>query len=47
MVPLICYRLRPTGWDQVNVEQDNNRRAVFFGWNNITEYERKGIADVK
>ncbi len=47
MVPLICYRLRPTGWEKVNVEQDNNRRAVFFGWNNITEYERKGIADVK
>jgi hypothetical protein len=47
MVPLICYRMRPEGWDRVNVPGDDNRRAVYFGWNNITDHERKGIQDAK
>jgi len=47
MIPLISYRMRPVGWDRVNVDGDSNKRAVYFGWNNITDFERKGIADVK
>ena len=43
MVPLVCYRMKPEGWNKVNVPGDDNRRAVYFGWNNITDHERKGI----
>ena len=41
MIPLISYRMRPVGWDRVNVDGDSNKRAVYFGWNNITDFERK------
>jgi hypothetical protein len=39
--------MRPVGWDRINVPGDDNRRAVYFGWNNITDHEKKGIEDVK
>ena len=47
MPPLHAYRLRPAGWEKVNVEKDDNARKVFFGWNNVTEYEKEGIRQVK
>lgn len=43
MPPLAAYRCRPINWDRVNVQGDDNRRAVFYGWNNVTQYERDGI----
>lgn len=46
MVPLIAYRCRPAGWERVNQQGDDNRRQVYFGWNNITEYELEGIDKV-
>lgn len=47
MPPLILYKVKPPKWDLVNVEGDDNRRAVFFGWNNITEHEIRGVDNVK
>lgn len=46
MVPLIAYRCRPIGWDRVNKQGDDNRRQVYFGWNNVTDYEQEGINKV-
>lgn len=46
MPPLMAYRCRPVGWDRVNKAGDDNTRKVYFGWNNITQYERDGIANV-
>lgn len=40
MVPLQAFRCRPFAWDRVNVPGDDNRRVVFFGWNNITDHEK-------
>jgi hypothetical protein len=39
MPPLIAYKVKPPKYDLVNIEGDDNKRAVFFGWNNLTEYE--------
>jgi hypothetical protein len=47
MPPLIVYKIKPPKWDLVNVEGDDNKRAVFYGWNNITEHELEGIDKVK
>lgn len=43
MPPLAAYRCRPVNWDRVNVQGDDNRRAVFYGWNNVTQHEREGM----
>ena len=43
MPPLAAYRLKQPKWSLINVEGDDNRRQVFYGWNTITEHERKGI----
>jgi len=43
MPPLISLKARPVGWDRVNVKGDDNRRCVFFGWDNVTEHELEGI----
>jgi len=34
-------------YNLVNVPGDNNRRAMFYGWNNLTDYEREAIRNVK
>ena len=47
MPPLVVYKIKPPKQDLVNVEGDDNKRAVFFGWNNITEHELTGIEKVK
>lgn len=47
MPPLELYKIKPPKWDLVNIEGDDNRRAVFFGWNNITEHEIRGVENVK
>ncbi len=47
MPPLLAYKVKPPKHDLVNIEGDDNKRAVFFGWNNITEYELKGIENIK
>lgn len=47
MPPLIAYKVKPPKCDLVNIEGDDNKRAVFFGWNNITEYELQGIQNIK
>lgn len=41
--PLISMKSKPFGWDRVNVKGDDNRRCVFFGWDNITQHELEGI----
>lgn len=40
MPPLIAYKVKPPKYDQVNIQGDDQKRLVFFGWNNITEYEQ-------
>ena len=47
MPPLEAYRFKPYKTDLANTEGDNNKRAVFYGWNNINDYERAAIRDVK
>lgn len=47
MPPLIAYKIKPPKYDLVNIEGDDNKRAVFYGWNNITDYELKGIENIK
>ena len=39
MPPLESYKFRQPKYNLVNVAGDDNRRAVFYGWNNITEHE--------
>jgi hypothetical protein len=46
MPPLLAYRCKPLGHDKVNVQGDDNRRMVYYGWNNLTEYEKNGIERV-
>lgn len=43
MPPLEAYKFRPVQADLVNVPGDDNRRAVFYGWNNLTDHEVKNI----
>jgi len=47
MPPLEAYKFKPLRYNLVNVAGDNNRRAVFYGWNNLTDYEREAIRNVK
>jgi len=47
MPPLIAYKVKPPKYDLVNIEGDNNKRAVFYGWNNLTDYELAAIYDIK
>ena len=47
MPPLICYRYKQPKWDLVNEPGDDNRRAVFYGWNNLTPHETKAIPELK
>lgn len=46
MPPLMAYRSKPVGVEKVNVQGDDNARKVYYGWNNVTDYERKGIENV-
>lgn len=45
--PLDSLRCKPLGWDHVNIKGNDNYRKVYFGWNNISQYEKDGIANVK
>jgi len=47
MPPLEAYKMKSMNYDKVNVAGDNNRRAYFYGWNNITDYEREAIHTIK
>lgn len=48
MPPLEAYYFIPEGKDRQNVNmKNNNDRKVYFGWNNVSEFEKQGIADLK
>lgn len=40
MPPLMAYRCKPVGVEKINIAGDDNARKVYYGWNNVTDYER-------
>ena len=51
--PELCYRVIPKNKNQVNISQEwykknkANRRMVFDGWNNYTQFEAQLVATLK
>ena len=43
MPPSGAYFVLPKKWDKVCTEDNPNDRLIFYGWNNITEFEEKQI----
>ena len=46
VAPIDAYFFIPDGKDEVSSDE-KSKRCVFFGWNNITQLEEKGINDLK
>ena len=46
MPPLKAYRFKPPNWDGVCVPTRKQGRDYFYGWDNLTDFERQGIADI-
>ena len=46
MPPLEAYFLLPDDYEKTNSEEDTQARIVFWGWNNINEFERNGIQEL-
>jgi hypothetical protein len=47
MPPLEAYKLHKPAMDLVSTETNTQIRYFFYGWNNLTEFEKKAIEDVK
>ena len=43
MPPLEAYFLIPDGHDAANTPDDTQARLVFWGWNNLNDFEKEGI----
>lgn len=48
MPPLIAYKTLPAGLERGgNTKEQTQNRKVFFGWNNLTQFEKEQIAECK
>ena len=47
MPPLEAYKLKVEPMDRVSTVANTQNRFFFYGWNNLTDFEKKGIEDIK
>lgn len=47
MPPLEAYKLHTAAMDIVSTETNTQVRYFFYGWNNLTEFEKKALEDIK
>ena len=47
MPPLIAYRFKPTLVPVTCSEKNLQARQVFYGWNNLNDFEKRGMNDVR
>ena len=47
MPPLEAYKLHTPAMDVVSTETNTQARYFFYGWNNLTSFEKKALQDVK
>lgn len=47
MPPLEAYKLHTPVMDITSTETKTQARYFFYGWNNLTEFEKKALDDIK
>ena len=41
------YLIIPNKADLVNTEKEPNARVIFYGWNNLSEFENKNLHELR
>ena len=47
MPPFDAYFIRLSNAHLVNTDEDSNARKVYWGWNNISEFEKRMLEELK
>ena len=45
--PLQAYMIRPPNYEKFSTEKDTDHRKVYYGWNNLSEFESNQIETIK